>query len=218
MSHANDLTDVLPGGALDEVPPGTNVVVLGPSMIGKKELAYQLIASDYDSDEGILCVTTDSVENVCRRLDRHIGSLDPTRVGIIDIAGRDHDSAFDLPVENVSSPNDLTGISIGTAKLSKYFAQHGISDVRYGFISISTLLHYRSEQTVFQFLHVYTQRIRETGGLGLYTLDTDTHDQRIVNTIRSQFDGAIELRESDAGELEFRARGFGRAPTSWHRL
>jgi hypothetical protein len=52
----------------------------------------------------------------------------------------------------------------------------------------------------------------------LYTLDNDTHDPQVVNTITGQFDGAIELRETDTGELEFRVRGFGRRPTPWDRL
>lgn len=218
MKETYDLSGVLPGGTLQQVSAGTNFVILGPSLTGKRELAYQLIATGYDSEEGILCVTTDSAESVHSRLNQHIDSLNRDRVGIIDAAGGGEETAFDVPVENVSSPDDLTGISIGTAKLSEYFAQHGISDIRYGLISISTLLQYLPSQKVFQFLHVYAKRIGDTGGLGLFTLNTDTHDQQVVNTIRGQFDGAIELRESAAGELEVRTRGFGRRPTPWVAL
>lgn len=120
--------------------------------------------------------------------------------------------------ETVSSPGDLTGLSIGTAKLSEQFAQHGITDVRHGLISVSTLLQYISSQTVFKFLHIYTKRIAETGGLGIYTLSTDSPDDQLVNTTVGQFDGVVELRETDAGDVEYRIRGFGRKPTKWASL
>ena len=120
----------------------------------------------------------------------------------------------DATTEHVSSPSDLTGISVGTAKLFRQFENRGISDIRYGLISVSTLLQYMNSKKVFKFHYVYTKRIAETGGLGVYTLDDDSHDPQVVNTITGQFDGVIELRETD-GDLQFRVRGFGRRPTAW---
>lgn len=218
MSGTYDVSGILPDNLLAELPAGTNIAVVGPSMTGKRELALQLLAAGYETDEGILCITTDSSQTVYDDLKRHIELIDRNRIGIVDTSGGDGQGLLDTMIENVSSPGDLTGISIGTAKLFKQFENRGITDIRYGLISVSTLLQHLSSKKVFQFLHVYTRRIEKTDGLGIYTLDDDSHDQQVVNTIRGQFDGAVELQETDAGEHEFRVRGFGKRPTPWVSL
>ncbi|MFD1598796.1 RAD55 family ATPase [Halobellus rarus] len=218
MNDTYDVSGPLPGGVLDELPPGTNVAVIGPTMSGKRDVALQLLATGYETDEGILCITTDSAVTICNELERHVDALDRGRVGIIDTSGNDGQELLNAMTENVSSPSDLTGISIGAAKLSQQFKSRGVTDLRYGLISISTLLQYMSSKKVFKFLHVYTKRISSTGALGIYTLNTDSHDPQVVNTMIGLFDGIVELRESETGESEFRVRGFGRKPTSWERF
>jgi KaiC/GvpD/RAD55 family RecA-like ATPase len=216
VSDSYDVSGLLPGGVLDELPAGTNLAIVGPSMSGKRALALQLFATGYERGEGILCITTDSAETIYTELERHVDSLDPARIGIIDTSGSDGRSVVDATTEHVSSPSDLTGISVGTAKLFRQFERRGVSDIRYGLISVSTLLQYMDSKKVFKFLYVYTKRIAETDGLGIYTLDDDSHDPQVVNTITGQFDGVIQLRETDTDGLEFRVRGFGRRPTEWN--
>lgn len=218
MSETYNVSGVLPDGVLEAVDAGSNIAIVGPSMSGKRELALQILAAGYETGGGILCITTDSAETIYRDLERHVDSLDRDRVGIVDTTGSDGQELLDATTENVSSPSDLTGISIGTAKLFKQFESRGITNIRYGLISISTLLQYLGSKRVFKFVHVYTKRIEQTGGLGIYTLDNDSHDEQVVNTITGQFDGVIELRMDEAGDREFRVRGFGRAPTSWASL
>jgi len=218
MSDTYDVSGLLPGSVLDELPPGTNVAIIGPTMSGKREVALQLLATGYESGEGILCITTDSAAKICTELERHVDSLDQDRVGIIDTSGSDGQEFLNAMTENISSPSDLTGISIGTAKLSQQFTNRGVTDIRYGLISISTLLQYMSNKKVFKFLHVYTKRISSTGALGIYTLNTDSHDLQVVNMMIGLFDGIVEFRENEAGEFEFRVRGFGRKSTPWQSL
>ncbi|WP_232700565.1 RAD55 family ATPase [Halobacterium wangiae] len=218
MNEPYDASGFLPGNTLDELPAGTNIAIVGPSMTGKRELALQLLATGYESGEGVLCITTDSAATVNSDLERYVGSLDEGRVGIIDTSGSEGQELLNVTTESVSSPSDLTGISIGTAKLFQQFENNGITDIRYGLISVSTLLQYLDNQTVFKFIHIYTKRIGATGGLGIYTLDSDAHEPQLVNTITGQFDGVIELREPANGDLEFRIRGFGKRPTPWGSL
>lgn len=218
MSDSFDVSGVLPDGMLDEVPAGTNLLTLGPAMSGKQEIALELLATGYQYGDGILCITTESAQTVYEDIERHVDSLDRNRIGIVDTSGRDGTELLDATIESTASPGDLTGISIGMSKLFQHFKSRGISDVRYGLISLSTLLQYLDSRKVFKFIHVYTKRIETTEGLGIYTLDGDSHDQQVVNTIRGQFDGVIELREADDGALEGRVRGFGRRPTSWTEL
>lgn len=218
MSDSYDVSGVLPNDVLEEVPAGTNLLIVGPSMTGKRALALGLLAAGYQTGDGILCITTDSGEAIYNNLEQHVDSLDRDRVGIVDTSGKGGEELLDATIETISSPGDLTGISVSMAKLSRHFGNRGISDIRYGLISISTLLQYLGSQKVFKFLHVYTRRIEKTGGLGIYTLNNDSHDQQVINTITSQFDGVIELRENDSGEIAFRVRGFGRRPTAWDTL
>lgn len=217
MTKAYPIPGVLPDGMVDELSAGTNIAVVGPSMTGKQEIAIQLLAAGYQEGDGILCVTTVNSRKVFEDLNRHIDTLDRDRIGIIDCTGTDHELIKDM-VEEVSSPGDLTGISVGTAKLFRRFADQGIDDIRYGLISISTLLQYLSDDKVFKFIHIFTNRVNQTGGLGVYTLDDDSHDAQVFNTLRSQFDGIIEIRETEEGKREARVRGFGRSATEWELL
>ena len=218
MTDTYDIGDVLPAGFRQTLPAGTNLAIVGPTMVGKRELALRLLAAGYQTGDGILCITTESAKSVHADLERHIDALDRNRVGIVDASGSDTRELFNASTESVSSPGDLTGISIGTSKLFKQFERRGISDIRYGLVSISTLLQYLDSRTVFKFLHIYTRRIEATDGLGIYTLNDDTHSPQEINTITSQFDGLLQLRETDAGEIECRLRGFGRRPTAWEPL
>jgi KaiC/GvpD/RAD55 family RecA-like ATPase len=215
MSDSYDISGVLPEETRETLPAGTNFAIVGPSMVGKRELALELLATGYQEGNGILCITTDSAKQIYSDLEQHIESLDRERVGIVDTSGSSGQKLLNASTESVSSPGDLTGISIGTSKLFKQFENRGITDIRYGLVSISTLLQYLDSQTVFKFLHIYTGRIRDTDGLGVFTIDNAAHDPQTVNTITGEFDGMIELRENDAGEREIRVRGFPDADRTW---
>lgn len=213
-----DVSGVLPPETIETLDPGTNVVVVGPSLSGKRALALELLAAGYEDGEGILCITTMRSKHIYDDLKRYVPSLEERRIGVVDCSGSASRSAIQEMTESVPSPGDLTGISIGTAKLFKQFNRKGISDIRYGLISVSTLLQYIDINTVFKFLHIYTTRVSETDGLGIYTLNDDTHDPTTVNTIKSQFDVVITLRETATGDLECQVRGARSGSRSWHPI
>lgn len=219
MSSTYGIAGILPGETLDELPSGTSLLIRGPAMIGKRELAVRLLAAGHEEDDGILCVTTsDNADTVLDELEREIPALDRGRIGIIDCSGGDDQRALrEIGMERVSSPGDLTGISIGTAKLLQRFARRDVSDVRHGLVSVSTLLQYLDLETVFKFLHIYTSRIGSTGGLGVFTIDDTSHDPQTINTITGEFDCVIELREADTGDREVRLLGHPDTSRTWYR-
>jgi len=59
--------------------------------------------------------------------------------------------------------------------------------------SLSTLLMYSDLQTVFRFLHVFTGRIQSVNGLGLFSIDSTSHDEQAMNTLKQLFDGVITV-------------------------
>lgn len=217
MSSPYTVTGILPDETLQELPPGTSVLISGPAMTGKQELALRLLAAGHERGDGILCVTTgENAGTVLDDLEREIPTLDRNRVGIVDCSGSDHQRTIqELATERVSSPGDLTGISIGTTKLLQRFAEQDISEVRHGLVSVSTLLQYLELDTVFKFLHIYTSRITDTQGLGVFTLDSASHDKQTVNTITGEFDCVIDLRETDTGDREVRLRGLPNTERTW---
>lgn len=214
MTDGYDVRGALPGDAVDALPRGTNAVIVGPAMTGKRDLALQLLAAGFDDDEGVLTITTDGTVDV-QDFERHVPGIDPDRIGILDCSGKDGGSHRNGVRRSVSSPGDLTGISISVAKQLKALETADVSGIRYGLVSISTLLQFLDVQTVFKFLHVFTARVEDTGGLGVYTLSEDAHDPQAVNTILGQFDTVLRIRETDAGDRELQVRGGGSAPTPW---
>ncbi|WP_049981296.1 RAD55 family ATPase [Halolamina rubra] len=216
MSTPYDIDAVLPDGTIEALPPGTNVLITGPAMVGKREVAFKLLASGHETGEGVLCVSTSaSASSMLDEFERYVPTLDRDRVAIVDCSGSDSQRAIrEIATERVSSPGDLTGISIGTAKLLQRFSEQDVSDVRHGLVSISTLIQYLDLNTVFKFLHIYTSRIADTDGLGVFTLESVSHDPQTVNTITSEFDCVIELREGEDGR-EIRVRGLPGASRTW---
>jgi KaiC/GvpD/RAD55 family RecA-like ATPase len=218
MTSGYTIAGVLPDSPLEEFDPGTNVAIVGPSMSQKRELALGLMATGYNTGDGILCITTDSPNNVFTSLERYTEEFDENHVGIINCSGSKAQRQIEELTESVSSPDDLTGISIATAKLYNQFQKRGLTEIRYGLISVSTLIQYLNSKTMFKFLHVFTNRVNQTNGLGIYTLDNDIHDPQVVNTIQAQFDGIIELREDETGAREYRVRGFNTKTAAWSPL
>lgn len=218
MSSTYDITGILPDDTISELAPGTNVLVTGPAMIGKRALAFQLLAAGHETGEGILCVTTsDTAATLLDELEAEIPTVNRDRVAIVDCSGSDDRRAIEeIATETVSSPGDLTGISIGTAKLLQRFSVENIESIRHGLVSISTLIQYLDLNTVFKFLHIYTARIEDTGGLGIFTMDNVAHDLQTTNTITGEFDVVIQLREADDGSRQIRIKGLSGTPRTWH--
>lgn len=217
MSPNFDVTGILPQDEMGELPAGTNLLITGPGMIGKRELAIQLLAAGHQRGDGILCVTTSkNAASLLDEFESQIPTLDRERVAIVDCSGSDQQRTIkEIATEQVSSPGDLTGISIGTAKLLKRFADRDVPEVRHGLVSVSTLIQYLDLETVFKFIHIYTSRIDETGGLGIFTVDNTSHDRQAIDSISSEFDYVVQLREAESGDREVRVKGHSNAARTW---
>ncbi|MFU1783780.1 hypothetical protein ACM16X_20655 [Haloarcula japonica] len=213
-----DINSSLPDGVPSEIQPGTNLLIKSPPMIGKQDLALELLAKGFDDGDGLLCITTsDSPSVLTESLAQHVESQDCDQIGIVSCSGRESSHTPDgVDTEFVSSPSDLTGISIGTVKILNSFTNQNISLIRHGVLSVSTLQQYLETQSVFKLLHIYTSRVSDTDGLGIYTLNSATQNSEVINTISSEFDGIIELRETAEGSREARLTGIPTASRNWY--
>ncbi|MDS0474027.1 recombinase RecA [Natrinema sp. 1APR25-10V2] len=206
-----DLADVLPDVEID---PGTNVLIAGPPLTGKRRIAFDILASGANRGDGSIVVTTkDSADKVLESFDDHVGDgVDPD-VGVVDCVTKQRGIGTiddDPRIKYASSPVDMTGIGIKLSEfLQEFYEARGLTENRVLLHSVSTLLMYSDLQTVFRFLHVFTGRIQSADAMGIYVIDSTAHDDQTMNTLKQLFDGVLELEESaDGEEPEIRTAGF----------
>jgi hypothetical protein len=185
--------------------PGTSILVTGPSMEVEETLLDMVGAAGRNDETGIVISTNWAAPDVVSALGQR--SAVAGRLGVIDTTGRDRNPPVSgAEVEYLSSPGDLTGMSLEFAKLVRGFQERGAGQrVRVGLMTVSTMLMYTDVQTAFRFLHVFTSRIRSGELFGVFALDPSMHDDKAVNTIRAIF--SSEARVAD-GEVELRGSGF----------
>lgn len=194
-----ELSDVLADAAVD---PGTNLLLAGPPMTGKRRLGLQMLAQGTAAGEGAIVVTTkDGAGQLLEEYGELVGDLDGAAVGVVDCVSRQQSGnavSGDARVAYAASPVDMTGVGIKLSEFLEEFAGgRGIDGNRVLVYSLSTLLMYADLPTVFRFLHVVTGRIERAGALGVFAVDSTAHDVRTTNTLKQLFDGLVEVEERD---------------------
>lgn len=199
----------VPDDAVDSVPAGSSILVEGAAMSDKESLALELLSGDSPA----IVVTPDTAAKRLRRAYESVGG-DPDRLWIVDCSGSSGQSRLqsDDHVEYVSAPDDLTGVGIGIAKATRRIGSDADDGLRMGLLSLSTMLQYTGQERLFNFLHVVTGRISAGDYLGVGTFDPTSHSAETVNVVRSQFDGLLELRDTESGQ-EAKLRGLGGSRT-----
>ena len=183
------------------VDRGSSLLMTGASALTDERL-FDAVAPD-DGEIAIVITTNAGASRVADEL-RDRGA-DPGQLGVIDCTNRKSD-VEDVRVRQLSSPGDLTGISLEFAKLLD--EEDDPDAVRVGFASVSTALMYTEQQTLFRFLHVFTARISSGDMFGVFTMDPGMHEDKAYNTIRAVFDAEAEA--TDDGMTSLRGTGFTR--------
>jgi KaiC/GvpD/RAD55 family RecA-like ATPase len=201
-----------------DVDPGTNLLIEGPPMSGKRELGFEILETGAIDGEGSIIVTTkDSADRVLEDFQDLVGDADAT-VGVVDCVTKQQGMGSQTESELVryaSSPVDLTGIGIELSELLRaLYQQRDITQNRILLHSLSTLLMYSDLQTVFRFLHVFTGRVQSADALGLFVIDSSAHDEQTVSTLKQLFDGIVTVRESEDGDFEAQLVGLD-GGTDW---
>ena len=211
------LGEVCPGV---EVEPGTNLLVAGPPMTGKRNLALEVLAHGSRRGDGSIVVTTkDGGEDVRATLRELLGREEGGPLGIVDCVSKQQgmNPAPSDEIAYASSPVDMTGIGIQLSEfLQSFYEDQGVRRNRILLHSLSTLLMYSNLQTVFRFLHVFTGRVQSADALGVFVIDSTAHDTQTMSTLKQLFDGQIEIREADGGS-ELRVTGVGQT-TDWRPI
>jgi KaiC/GvpD/RAD55 family RecA-like ATPase len=208
------LGEVCPGV---EVEPGTNLLVAGPPMTGKRALALEVLVHGNRRGDGAIVVTTkDGGEDVRESLRERLGRDENGPIGVVDCVSKQQgmNPSDSDEIAYASSPKDMTGIGIQLSEFLKgFYKERGVQRNRILLHSLSTLLMYSNLQTVFRFLHVFTGRVQSAEALGIFVIDSTAHDQQTMSTLKQLFDGQIEIREGDDGS-ELRVTGVAEE-TDW---
>ncbi|WP_096391485.1 RAD55 family ATPase [Halopenitus persicus] len=181
------------------VDPGTNLLLSGPALTGKRSLALDVLADGVEEGDAAIIVTTkDNGDRVLESFGERVDYADRP-VAVVDCVTRQQgvgDARDDDRIKYTSSPVDMTGIGIKLSEfLEEFYGTRGIERNRIMVHSLSTLLMYAELQTVFRFLHVFTGRVQSVGGFGLFCIDSTAHDDQTMNTLKQLFDGIITTSE-----------------------
>lgn len=213
--HVDEETAVLHG---DEIEAGTNVLVAGPVMTGKRDLLLSLVGAGDATERGTVLVTTrQDGETIAGAFRRVAGHVPDERLSVVDCVSRANGfgQTRESPYRRyVTDPGDLTGIGIGLTEYLRGFYDDGVP-ARVGLHSLSTTLMYADLRRVFQFVHVLTGRIATSEFVGVFAIDSTVPDARDLEILKQPFDALVEVREAETGGREVRVRGAEFGPQEW---
>ena len=205
------------GVPVDPVLPGTSLLVAGASHAGTREVAFRLLAGG--AGEGTIVVTTNQrAARVASNCEAAGVTLSPDRSAIVSCVGQDdRDEDVGAQVVRVTGPGDLTGIGMRYSRLAEELHRNGVTRVRTGVVSVSTLLSFSDLQTVSRFVHTLVGRVGSVDGLGVFLIDPEAVDERVVSNIAQFCDGRVDVRDDDGGP-ELRVRGLPGQSREWSEV
>ncbi|MFC3478945.1 RAD55 family ATPase [Halobacterium litoreum] len=199
---------------VDEIPAGSNVLVAGPPLTGKRELALGLVDDGCErGDGGIVVGTRDSTERIKARAPNVWRAVEDGRGGIVDCVSRQRgDDVRDRDlVKYVGSPGDVTDIGIRLGGLFQSL-EDACDRARVNVSTISTMLMYADTRRVYRFLHVFSGHVERLDWLGFGVLDTS--NKEAFDVLAPLYDGMVQTRATDDG-TEVRVVGLGQGRTDW---
>lgn len=203
--------------SLDELAPGTNVMVNGPSGNGARRVALQLMMAGHATNDGVLLLSADvSGRALLERATSVAGEFDRGQVGVVDCSGvADDQQRFDEHGETIEDPGDLMGIEMEFSVLYETLAERGHDRIRLGVFSVSSLLAHADLRDVSRFVHMLTGRVIATRDLGVFLVDGTMEADTTVDAIEQYCDATIDVRDGETSEFEARIRGITTDSAGW---
>jgi KaiC/GvpD/RAD55 family RecA-like ATPase len=205
--------------AVGGIKKGSNIMMVGPAMSQKEVILYNIMYHGTAVNENavITVTTSESATHIMEWFKENKMVLPLSRIGIIDCITKSMggDASETESIKIAISPVDLTGIGVRISQFFENFLiKNNIRKIQLHMNSLSTILMYSNIQTVFRFIHVFTGRIKETGALGIFVMDSGMHDERTITTLKQLFDGILEIKsENDRNYI--RIVGLSSKPTPW---
>ncbi len=182
--------------AVETPPPGTNVIVMAPSLSDEKRgTCLDLQAAGPAERLDVLHVTySDTPSELVSQWRDHHGDL-PGRMGIVVVGdqpgGRSDDSVPENVFVTAANPNDITGLGM---RLNNYLNDRDDgSQLVACFDSMTEMLQFAELKPVFKFLHMFAGQLRDADAVSHFHLDPGAHDEQTISRLKPLFDDAIDL-------------------------
>ncbi|MCZ7357870.1 MAG: recombinase RecA [Candidatus Methanoperedens sp.] len=205
--------------AIGGIRNGTNIMLVGPPMIQKEIILYNIMFHGAEINENALITVTthESPTQILEWFKENKMVLPLSRIGIIDCITKSI-GVTAIETENIkfaSSPVDLTGIGVRISQFFEDFLmKKKLLKIQLHINSLSGILMYSNIQTVFRFMHVLTGRVKAAGALGIFVIEVGMHDDHTIATLKQLFDGIIEIKEENDKNY-IRIVGLSSKPTLW---
>jgi len=197
--------------ALSSTERRSDVLIIGPTLSNKDEIAFDLLAESWNEETAPFAVTAADSEQTLRS---RFGEFVPRGRSATEFYVIDCSESSDAESESacsVASPADLTGVGIC---LSKGYDRHGTGGDRCVLIdNLSTLLIYSDIGRVYRFLSVINSRIADVGDTTVQLLDADAIRSEDKTKLFQLFSTIIQVR-MESGTMLFRLRGD--TNTEWY--
>jgi len=184
------------------VPPGTNILLSGPPLAGKRRPAMETLAVGARRGEGTIIVST---RDSAARMREAVAPLveGETAVAVVDAVTQHIGRSTDADATKyASSPRDMSDIGVKFSEfVQSLYTEQQREHNRVVVDSLTTLLLYSNLQTVFRFLHVFTSRVESVDGLGLYTVESTAHDAETLSTLDRLFDATMAVEADGTATL-----------------
>ena len=204
--------------AIGGIKKGSNIMLIGPPMSGKEAILRQIMYhGSVRKENAIITVTTrESGAHILDWFQENRLTLPLSRIGIVDCVTKKHYVKSDNEnIKIAAGPADLTGIGVRISQfLEEFSTKKNILKIQLHIDSISTMLMYSNIRTVFKFLHVFTGRIKGSGGLGIFILESQMHEEQKIAILKHLFDYTIEI-ESENDTKFLRMVGLSSKPTQY---
>ncbi len=187
--------ELLEGG----IPPGSCILLLSPPMSELRLFCLEYIYKGVSEGiPGLYITLEDSPERLKHKALRYGWGLkkaeDENLLKWVDAYSihSNEDVEDTEAIRRVSGPLALSDMSIALSGAKELFREK--SDVyKIVFDSVSTLLLYNNPETIYRFLEVITAKVKDSDGIGIFTLGEGMHDSKIEMTIRHMMDGTINF-------------------------
>lgn len=213
MSHTQRTVRPQAETALDllsNLDPRSNVLVCGPSMVGKRGLVQDLLAALSRTEQPAVVSTSVASPSLRESFDDDTLTDDTRPCYVVDTVSRQLSSSYIGHERDdtwyVGSPSDLTTLGVATGKALGCIATADRRP-RVAVDNITTLLLYNSLERIYRFLHVLNGRVAHLDGITIQLLHTDGTDQQEFETLTQLFDLICRVsREDDSSVVSVRSR------------
>lgn len=192
-------------------------MIIGPPMSGKEAISNRMMYHGaIENENAVIKVTTrQPAVNIIEMFKENNQNISLSRVGFVDCVSKVLGETVEIGnIKLVNSPRDLTGMGVKINQFFEDFSKKNIQKIQLHIDSLSTMLMYSDIQTVFRFMHVFTTRIKATGALGIFVVNSRMHDERIIASLKQLCDGMIEVKSENDRNF-FRTAGLLPKPTPW---